>query len=226
MARQGKIARLPHRLRDQVNRRLLDGETSRTILQWLNAEDDAVAVWESLFEGAPANPQNLSEWRNGGYKEWLQRRQRSENLKTLSSYAVDLAKAGGNISDGAAAIAAGQLLEALETSATDEDADLSKLVTAVTSLQKNDIAKAKFLENKNITRAKLKLERRKQASREESLQLSKDKFETQTIEAFMKWAKSTEAQNILNNGESKHIQMGLLRKMIFGDRTEKETADE
>lgn len=207
MARQGKIARLPHRLREQVNRRLLDGETSRTLLQWLNAQDDAVEVWEALFEGAPANPQNLSEWRTGGYREWLQRRQKSENLKTLASYASDLAKAGGSISDGAAAIAAGHVLEALENAATDEDVDLSKMVSAVTALQNADLAKRN-----------LKLNQRKESNREKIIELSKDKFEKQTVETFMKWAKTKEAQAILNNGKSKHVQMGMLREMIFGVR--------
>jgi hypothetical protein len=209
MARQGKIARLPHRLREQVNRRLLDGEISRTILKWLNAQDDAVEVWESLFEGAAANPQNLSEWRTGGYKEWIQRRQKSENLKTLASYASDLAKAGGSISDGAAAIAAGHVLEALENAATDEDVDLSTMVKAVTALQKADLAKRNF-----------KLNQRKESNREKVIELSKDKFEKQTIETFMKWAKTKEAQAILTNGKPKQVQMGMLREMIFGVRKE------
>lgn len=207
MARQGKIARLPHRLREQVNCRLLDGETSRVLLKWLNAQEDASKVWEAHFEGMPASPQNLSEWRNGGYKEWILRRQKSENLKTLASYASDLAKAGGNISDGAAAIAAGKVLEALENAASDEDFDLSKMVGAVTSLQHADIAKAK-----------LKLDKRKETNREKVIELSKDKFEMQTVETFMKWAKTKEAQAILNNGKPKHVQMGMLREMIFGVR--------
>ena len=41
MARNGKIARLPHTLREKINQRLLDGKTSTVILTWLNAETEA-----------------------------------------------------------------------------------------------------------------------------------------------------------------------------------------
>lgn len=209
MARQGKIARLPHKLRQAINIKLLDGKLSRTILPWLNSQPEAIALWEAHFEGAPANPQNLSEWRRGGYAEWLQRKQKSENLKTLASYASDLAKAGGNISEGAAAIAGGKILEILESGADSEDLDLSKLVASVTSLREMEI------EN-----AKLKLSKRKESNREKVIELSIDKFQKQTVTMFMRWARSKEAQAILNNGKPKGIQMDALRKMIFGTRKE------
>jgi hypothetical protein len=68
MSRQGKIASLPYRLRKQVNERLRDGQKAPKILAWLNAEPEAIAVWEEDFEGAPCTEQNLSEWRRGGYR--------------------------------------------------------------------------------------------------------------------------------------------------------------
>ncbi len=214
MARQGKIARLPHALRDEVNRRLLDGQTSRIILKWLNAKNDAVAVWEAHFEGAPANPQNLSEWRTGGYRDWLNRRQKTENLKTLASFSLELAKAGGNISDGAAAIAGGQILETLERiasgSASDDpenEPDLLGLVEAVTMLRDSDTRKDN-----------LKLNKRKESNKEKAMALNREKFEVGSIKIFMKWAATKEAQNILNSGKSKTIQMDLLRETIFGKR--------
>ena len=36
MSRIGKIARLPHDIREQLNRRLLDGQSGTEILQWVN----------------------------------------------------------------------------------------------------------------------------------------------------------------------------------------------
>ena len=67
MARQGKIARLPAALKSEVNRRLFDGEGASVILPWLNNQPGAIKVWEAYFEGLPASPQNLSEWRLGGH---------------------------------------------------------------------------------------------------------------------------------------------------------------
>jgi hypothetical protein len=214
MARQGKIARLPHNLREQVNRRLLDGLTYAEILTWLNQEPAAIEIWNTAFEGSPANPQNMSEWRQGGYIEWLNRRQKTENLKTLAAFSVDLAKAGGNVADGAAAIAAGHLLETLENIASDEDADLSALTQAVATLRRGD-----------LDRSKLQLERQKLKNKEKEIQLSREKFEVGTIKVFMKWASSKEAQAILESSQPKTVKMELLRERIFGKRkTDERTA--
>ena len=206
MARQGKIARLPHALREQVNQRLLDGETAKELLSWLNEEDQAKEVWAQHFDGAAANPQNLSEWRTGGYGEWLRRRQRADNLKTLSSYALDLAKSGGSISEGAAAIAAGQILEALEVSASDEDFDLAEATLAVSRLRKGDLAKEKH-----------KLDQRKESNREKQLLLDREKFETVAVEKFLVWQGSKEAQAIITSAEPKHVKVDQLRELIWGE---------
>ncbi len=38
MSRTGKIARLPRQLRDQLNRRLDDGEPGAELVAWLNSQ--------------------------------------------------------------------------------------------------------------------------------------------------------------------------------------------
>jgi len=206
MARQGKIARLPHALREEVNRRLLNGETARELLTWLNAQKGAEETWFQHFAGSPASPQNLSEWRAGGYRDWLQKRERVENLKTLSSYAMQLAQSGGSLSEGAAAIAAGQILETLEVAASDEDADLGDLTLAVSRLRAGDIAKEK-----------MKLSRRKETNKEKQMALEREKFETLAVEKFIEWGRRPEAQEILSSGKPKTIQVQLLREMIWGN---------
>ena len=65
MARQGKIARLPHYLREEVNTRILNGETAREILEWLNEHEDAKSTWWEHFEGGagkPAKPLCVAPW--------------------------------------------------------------------------------------------------------------------------------------------------------------------
>lgn len=213
MARQGKIARLPHVLREEVNRRLLDGQTSGKILGWLNDQADAREIWEDQFEGMAASSQNLSEWRAGGYREWRARKEKTENLKTLSCFAKDLAKSGGSIADGAAAILGGQILEVLESAANlgggdDEGTVEQKLATmagAVASMQRAATA-----------RGKLELDRKKVRQKDKSLALDQAKFETQTAAKFLDWANSPDARAILDSGKSKHIKMDLLRELMFG----------
>lgn len=207
MARQGKIARLPHDLRATVNNRLLNNETAKEILTWLNKEPAAIETWESHFDGNEAIPQNLSEWKKGGYKDWLRKREKVESLKTLSSFCLDAAKAGKDISDGAAAIVAGELLQALEEAAHDEDADLGKLTSAIATIRAG-----------NIAQARLDLDKEKHETKREEVALSREKFEKQTVEQFFKFAKTKEAQAILDNGKSKTVQMSEMRKLMFGDR--------
>jgi|ERR1044071_1093122 3-hydroxymyristoyl/3-hydroxydecanoyl-(acyl carrier protein) dehydratase len=68
--RKGKIARLPLRIREQVNQRLQDGHDARQIMDWLSTLPEVQPVLDEHFEGNPINPGNLSEWRHGGFREW------------------------------------------------------------------------------------------------------------------------------------------------------------
>jgi len=215
--RSGKIARLPHVLREEVNVRLMDGQTSRVILPWLNKQPAAVAVWERDFEGVPASAQNLSEWKLGGWKEWRERKERVENLKTLSSFAHDLTKSGGHIADGAASILAGQILEALEQAGNlvvtggsddaekDPNAGLVAMAKAVSSLQKSSVSKGK-----------LDLDRERSKQNRERLNLDREKFETQTVSKFLEFAKKPAAIAILNSGKSQEVKMEAIRELMFG----------
>ena len=71
MARRGKIARLPHEVREELNLRLRDGMPGKALVDWLNSLPTVQAVLAGEFEGKPIREQNLSEWRHGGYREWL-----------------------------------------------------------------------------------------------------------------------------------------------------------
>jgi hypothetical protein len=216
----GKIGRLPHAIREEVNRRLLDNEKASVILGWLNAQPEAVALWDTDFNGLPASDENLSQWRKGGFRKWLSRRERSEHLKTLSGFATDLAKSGGNIADGAASIIAGHILEALEESANlavtggtddaekDPHAGLAKMAAAVASLQTAGIA-----------RQRLELDKRKVGQKERAMKLDREKFETQTVAKFLEWARTPEAAAILDSGKSKDVVMADLRQLLFGSAT-------
>jgi hypothetical protein len=225
MARQGKFARLPAVLKSEVNRRLFDGQGAPQILPWLNAQPDAIRLWESTFEGMPASPQNLSEWRLGGHKDWLAQRERVENLKEISAYSLELVKAsGGNLSDGAAAIAAGHLVEVLEnignlavTGASDDsEADPNKGLAAITSavaaLRKGDRDReASARKEKELT-----LHQERHALNRETAALNREKFETGTVEKFMEFAKTPKATAILNSGKSENLKMQELRALMFG----------
>ena len=73
MTRTGKIARLPNHIREIVNRRLHDGHPGRDILLWLNSLPEVAALVDARFLGNFVTPSNLSQWKNGGYRDWLVR---------------------------------------------------------------------------------------------------------------------------------------------------------
>ena len=71
VTRNGKIARLPRAMREELNRRLRDGEQGNKLVAWLNGLPEVKAVVALEFGGKPIREQNLSEWRKGGYRDWL-----------------------------------------------------------------------------------------------------------------------------------------------------------
>jgi hypothetical protein len=90
--RLSKIARLPAKTREELNRRLHDGELSRTILPWVNNLPKTQAVMAELFNGKPITHQNLSEWRHTGYQDWLFHQQRIDWFNRLEEQTDDIQK--------------------------------------------------------------------------------------------------------------------------------------
>ncbi len=87
MSRIGKIARLPRQIRDQLNRRLDDGEPGTELVAWLNGQPAVQALLKAEFAGRPVTKQNLSEWKQGGFGDW----QRHQDTLALARELCDQA---------------------------------------------------------------------------------------------------------------------------------------
>jgi len=79
-ARVGKIARLPEKIREELNRRLLDGGCGRDMPAWLNELPEVQQVLTQFFGGRPITEHNISEWRTGGYQDWLLQVQANDRM--------------------------------------------------------------------------------------------------------------------------------------------------
>jgi len=88
-ARGGKIARLPHAVREALNERLRDGLPRAEISTWLNSLPPVREILQKRFGGAPITEDNVSKWRHGGYAGWL------ENQQTKEAMAIMLAACRG-----------------------------------------------------------------------------------------------------------------------------------
>jgi hypothetical protein len=100
MTRTGKIARLPRELRDELNRRLREGEPGIRLVEWLNALAPVRQVLTQDFNGREISEQNLSEWKQGGYQDWLARQETLACARELAGDAGELtAAADGSLAD-------------------------------------------------------------------------------------------------------------------------------
>ena len=90
MTRVGKVARLSRVLREQLNRRLQDGETGKRLVGWLNTLPEVKAMLAVEFNGRVISEQNLSEWKTGGYRDWEKHQEQRALLLQLAEAAEDL----------------------------------------------------------------------------------------------------------------------------------------
>src|SRR6185295_10900100 len=97
MTRNGKIARLPKCVRDELNERLRDGEPGTRLVKWLNEDERVKEMLVKLFHGREISPQNLSEWRQGGYQDWLRHQESCERVRFLSEQADELGEAADGL---------------------------------------------------------------------------------------------------------------------------------
>jgi len=111
----GKIARLPRAVREELNRRLDDGEPADTLLPWLNERPEVKQVLAKYFAGRPVSPQNLSEWRQRGFRAWQRQRAACESAAALAERGQALGKTTRQpLSDHLARVLAAELFQCLE----------------------------------------------------------------------------------------------------------------
>ena len=233
MARLGKIARFPLAIREQINHRLLDGERAGEILPWLNLQPEVRKILADQFDAKPVNDQNLSDWRMGGYADWLGKRERVERTREMAQWSVKLAKAGGgNLAEGAASILSGEILDVLENlddlvsvSAPAEDPDSSH--TSPTSHARVAM-KLEAIDNLTIAVARLRrgdhdaeaqrLGRGRLDQSAEALTFEREKFQTIACDKFLEWRANTRAVEIADDQQtSRPEKIKQLRALMFGD---------
>jgi hypothetical protein len=208
-ARKGKIARCPLAIRQEVNRRLLDGQPASKILPWLNSDEQVLQVLDEHFGEEPVTAQNLSEWRQGGYRDWLKRRENITRTKELATYAAELGQAaGGSLNDGSAAILSGQLLELLEDP---NPKTIASVVKSVVMLRDSDLDTRKADQRDRLLEQK-----------ERALQLDEKRFEVRSTELFMKYYDDRRAREIVEGKGTKAVKMDQLRLLIFGEKPQTE----
>jgi hypothetical protein len=112
ITRIGKIGRLPKSIRDDLGRRIEDGEPGKELVKWLNGLSGVQRVLKEQFGGRAVTEQNLSEWKQGGHPEWLRQEETRSLVSKLTEQSDDLDEAadGQEISDRYASVLAVELI--------------------------------------------------------------------------------------------------------------------
>ena len=207
MGRPGKLTRLPFLSSEELHARLHDEQPYEEILAWANADAEVRKVLTKYFGGRDITVQNLSEYKAGDkYQDWKRKRELLTATQQKTKFAISLSQeAGLDLSDAGEAIITSRLIETLE-----DETDSDKLAALMEVFAR--------LRSASVARGSLAVRQKELEGRERKLALAERQFEQKTVAAFIQWAKSAEAQAILNSGKPKTVQMDLLHDLMFGPK--------
>ena len=187
MTRNGKIARLPRHIRDELNRRLDNAEQGIQLVEWLNSLPEVKQVLETQFGGRPINEVNLTEWKNGGFLEWQGQQETAALLEDLKSGVDPTAKISpGELTEPLATAVVAHYAATLSRSHVDASDELrqrlrslSRSLRDVVRLRRSELARqqTQFGQQRlEIERQWLELERQKtdDGQRKKFLELAND----------------------------------------------------
>jgi hypothetical protein len=206
MTRNGKIARLARTIRDELCRRLQDGEPGVRLVAWLNGLPDTQRVLATDFGGRPISEQNLCEWKAGGYRDWLARQETLSQARELAADARELTAAtDGKLTDHLATVLAARYAAALagwDGEVTDEfrrkQRALRGLCQDIVELRRGDHSGARL----NLEQERLGRER--------------EKTEEEVVEHFKRWVKNPEVRDLICQNWVNPEERERRMRAIFG----------
>jgi hypothetical protein len=185
MTRNGKIARLSRAIRDELSRRLQDGEPGVRLVAWLNGLPDTQRVLATDFGGRPISEQNLCEWKAGGYRDWLARQETLSQARELAADAKELTAAtDGRLTDHLATVLAARYAAALAGWDGEVTEEFRRKLRLLRSLCQDIVE----LRQGDHSGARLNLE-------QERLGREREKTEEEVVEHFKRWAKNPEVRD-------------------------------
>lgn len=81
---------LSRELREELNERIEEGQQGKELVKWLNSTPEVQNTIRFGFRGKPISEQNLSQWKNGGYREWQEKEERRFMVHQLREEAEEM----------------------------------------------------------------------------------------------------------------------------------------
>lgn len=202
---RSKIGRLPFVMRNELNERLRDGASSSEITEWINASKEFKAV-QKREKCGELNAQNLTDWRNTGYKDWLTDQASAERIRRLAEMSSVMVQASGfTPATVAARLAAAQLMEVANN--PDDPKALNNAAGAIASLRGVEVAE----ERNALAKQRVELAMA-------SLDLDRKKFQRTTCELFVKWYSNEAARTIVEDKTlDADARTEALGQLLFAD---------
>jgi hypothetical protein len=205
VTRNGKIARLPHAVRLELNRRLRNGEQGKKLVAWLKSQPEVQSILARGFSGRAISEQNLSEWRRGGYPEWLAHQDALERVRNLALDAGELNVAGGVLGDHLAIVLMSRYAALLARWDGTSNGAIAPEVRALRALCADIVE----LRRGDHSAARLKVE-------QERLLLERSKTEQQIQERFEKWVEQPEVKKRICGSNLSPEERNERIREIFG----------
>jgi hypothetical protein len=184
MTRNGKIARLPREVREQLNSRLANGEFGSKLVEWLNGMPEVKKTLAECFGGREISEQNLSEWKQGGFREWETRQETLAQARELAADAKELSDAAeGSLADHLAMALAARyagLLVGWDGEASDA---FRRKLRALRSVSQDVVE----MRRGDHSAARLKLE-------QEQLKEKQEWSEEELVSHFSRWAENSKVR--------------------------------
>jgi hypothetical protein len=188
----------------KLNRRLHDGELHTRLVDWLNSLPEVQAILKTDFEERPVSEQNLSEWKQGGYSDWVLQQEALDLVRHMDADADELNQASKvRLTDLLTQrLAAGYVIAAKALGRSNEEGEidlkiLRELCGDIVALRKGD-----------HSAERLKLER-------ERLDFERDQLRELREEEFWEWARE-HRDEICEGYLSREERMDRVRKILFG----------
>ena len=214
MARNGKIARLPRDMRNELNRRLQDGEPGGPLLTWLNGLPQVEHVLARDFNGCGISKQNLSEWRAGGFAEWQAQQELLSQTRELAADATELAAAtDGRLTDHLATVLAARYAAMFVGWNGEVTPEFHRKLRALRGLCQDVVE----LRRGDHSGARLNLERERQ-------ERERDKTEEEVVAHFERWARNSEVRDLICQAWLSPKERERRLRAIFGRPPEPEEA--
>jgi hypothetical protein len=245
MTRNGKIARLPHGIREEVNRRLRDNVPGPRICEWVNRLPACRKVCAEFARRggnakSPVTVSQLSEWRRGGFQDWLREQAVLDETRELRQWCAQLAGNGGDLTEGVATLLSAQLLKLVVAAplaikcGVRNGEDLCERSTKIApadgsscSMQAGEMEEAVRvlgglvkclwgIRRGDQNRVRLEQSERKLALRSKLAAIKLEKYEKEKAEQEELERKERAAERRKKNGLSDAGKIHLLRGRLFG----------